>query len=111
MEPPFDTPTPSAKPHAMPLEHRRDPETSRKWTMHHSRWTKTPDAGAYTVCVSDRFLATRDVARVSGLTPNAIRAAVKRGELRPSFRTQAGAALYTFADVDAWMARRKAARP
>jgi hypothetical protein len=52
------------------------------------------------------FLLTSDVGREAQLTPNAIKAAADRGELKVCLRTIRGVRVFTREAVDAYLQRR-----
>lgn len=51
------------------------------------------------------YLTTADVARLRGVTPAAVRDALRRGLIRPRARTLGGMALYTREDLAEYLAR------
>jgi len=53
----------------------------------------------------EHFLTTCDVARLRGVTPAAVRAALQRGLIRASAHTASGVQLYTLDDVQEYLAR------
>jgi len=54
---------------------------------------------------SAQYFTTCDVARLRGVTPGAVRAAVDRGLIHPSARTASGVYLCTLDDVREYLAR------
>jgi len=56
------------------------------------------------------FLTAADAGRLVGLTPDGIRAAAARGDLRVAVRTPGGMSLYSRADVEAFKRARTKGR-